>query len=473
MANKDIALIAHLMRRAGFGAPREELETRISKGYEKTVEELLDPDAHGIPSISEAEILRYMPSLVRGLGPPIFAQGNWMYRMLNTPRPLEEKMVLFWHQVFATGASKVDNSRCMTLQISMFRRCGMGNYRDLLLEVAKDPTMLFWLDNNENHKHAPNENWGRELLELFSMGQGNYTEKDVFECSRAFTGWSIAYPIPRAGYGSTPWYFEYRPEDHDDGEKEFLSHRGRFNGEDIINIIVQQPATAQFIARHLYNFFVADEVQVPSWRDVPPKDPEAVGILADAFVSSGYDIRSTLKVLFTSDFFKDEGTWYSKVKSPAEVVVGTMRLVGDYQGPKPGICALGQTPGYMGQDILDPPSVEGWHTGQEWIDSGALLQRVNFVADRVNDTTLLGVKAIVDRLSTMESMTAAEFVDGCLDLMGPVRVFDETRKELIAQIGGPSVEVQSGGTEDEHAAFAQQVSIMLQLIASTREYQFA
>ena len=282
MANKDIALIAHLMRRAGFGAPREELETRISKGYEKNVEELLDPDAHGIPSISEAEILRYMPSLVRGLGPPIFAQGNWMYRMLNTPRPLEEKMVLFWHQVFATGASKVDNSRCMTLQISMFRRCGMGNYRDLLLEVAKDPTMLFWLDNNENHKHAPNENWGRELLELFSMGQGNYTEKDVFECSRAFTGWSIAYPIPRAAYGSTPWYFEYRPEDHDDGEKEFLSHRGRFNGEDIINIIVQQPATAQFIARHLYNFFVADEVQVPSWRDVPPKDPEAVGILADA-----------------------------------------------------------------------------------------------------------------------------------------------------------------------------------------------
>ena len=197
MADKDIGLMAHLMRRAGFGAPREELEARATKGYNASVEELLDPETHGIPPISESIILRYVPSLVRGLGPPIFAQGNWMYYMLNTPRPLEEKMVLFWHHVFATGASKVDNSRCMTLQVAMFRRCAMGNYRDLLLELAKNPAMIFWLDNNENHKDAPNENWGRELLELFSMGQGNYTEKDVFECSRAFTGWSIAYPLPR------------------------------------------------------------------------------------------------------------------------------------------------------------------------------------------------------------------------------------------------------------------------------------
>ena len=473
MADKDIELIAHLMRRAGFGAPREELETRISKGYETTVEELLNPETHGIPPVNEPIMVRYWPALLQGAADPMPAQGNWMYRMLNTQRPLEEKVALLWHQVFATGTSKLDHSHIMTLQIALFRRNGMGSYRDLLVHLAKDPAMIFWLDNNENHKGAPNENWGRELLELFSMGQGNYTEKDVFECSRAFTGWTIEYPLPRVPYGRYPWSFEYRPEDHDDGEKEFLGHQGPFNGEDIIDIIVRQPATAQFIARHLYNFFVADEVQVPSWNDVPPKDPEAIGILADAFVSSGYDVRSTLRVLFNSDFFKDESVWYGKVKSPAEVVVGTMRMVGNFQSPKPGIMAIGKAPGYMGQDLLEPPSVEGWHTGQEWIDSGALLERVNFVAHRLGDTSLPGVKAIVDRLGAKESMSSSELVDACLDLVGPMKVSDETRKELIAHIGGPSVEVRRGETEEERETFVHQVGAVLQLIGSTREYQFA
>ena len=253
----------------------------------------------------------------------------------------------------------------------------------------------------------------------------------------------------------------------------FLGHRGPFNGEDIIDIIVREPATAQFIARHLYNFFVADEVQVPSWKDIPPKDPGAIGILADAFVSSGYDVRSTLRVLFNSDFFKDESVWYAKVKSPAELVVGTMRLVGDFQSPKPGIMAIGKAPGYMGQDLLEPPSVEGWHTGQEWIDSGALLERVNFVADKVGDTSLPGVKAIIDRLGAKESISSSELVDGCLDLVGPVKVSEGTRKELIAHLGGSGVDVRRGETEEEGVSFGHQVGAVLQLIGSTREYQFS
>ena len=152
--------------------------------------------------------------------------------------------------------------------------------------------MIFLVDNNENHKGAPNENWGRELLELFSMGQGNYTEQDVKECSRAFTGWTIAAKIPRLPYGRYPWSFEYLPQDHDEGEKTFLGQRGRFNGEDIIDIVVRQPATARFVARHLYNFFVADEVQVPSWLDVAPRDPVAINMLGETFISSGYDMRT-------------------------------------------------------------------------------------------------------------------------------------------------------------------------------------
>ena len=167
--------------------------------------------------------------------------------------------------MFATGNSKVDNYDQLLEQIDLFRKQGMGNYRDLLLTIAKNPTMIFWLDNNQNHGTAVNENWGRELLELFSLGAGNYTEVDVREASRAFTGWTFETKIPRLPYGRFPWKFEYRPEDHDDGEKTFLGHKGNFNGEDIIDIIVQQPACAKFICRHLYNFFVADEPQVPAW----------------------------------------------------------------------------------------------------------------------------------------------------------------------------------------------------------------
>ena len=471
MADKDIALIAHLMRRAGFGATRDELESRLTKGYEATVDELVYPEEHGIPPIDEGMIFRHNPGFEIPGGNPTNGQAQWMYRLINSPRPLEEKMVLFWHHVFATGNSKVDNCDQLLAQIDMFRKRGMGNYRDLLIHLARDPAMIFWLDNNENHKHAPNENWGRELLELFSMGQGNYTEQDVKECSRAFTGWTIAAKIPRLPYGRYPWSFEYLPQDHDDGEKTFLGHRGRFNGEDIVDIVVRQPATARFVARHLYNFFVADEVQVPSWLDVAPRDPVAINMLGETFISSGYDMRSTLRMLFNSDFFKDESVWYAKVKSPAEVVAGTMRLVQDHVSPKPGMAPIGLEANYQGQALMDPPSVEGWHTGQEWIDSGSLLRRINFVANRVGDTSLPGVKSIIRRLSAQESLTPTEFVDSCIDLLGPARVDDDTRSELIVHVeaGGP---VRRGATEEDHAAFGQRVGEVLQLIASTREYQF-
>ena len=394
-----------------------------------------------------------------------------MYRLINTPRPLEEKMALFWHHVFATGHSKIDNCNQIQAQIAMFRRHGMGNYRELLVRLAKDPAMIFWLDNNENHKDTPNENWGRELLELFSMGQGNYTEQDVKECSRAFTGWTIAPKLPRMPYLRHLWEFEYLPHDHDDGEKVFLGRRGRFNGEDIIDIVVRQPATARFMARHLYNFFVADEVQVPSWLQQAPRDPAAVNRIAETFVSSDYDMRATLHMIFNSDFFKHRSVWYAKVKSPAEVIAGTMRLVQDHTSPKPGIGLIGMETAYQGQSLLDPPSVEGWHTGQEWLDTGALVRRINFVADRVGDVSLPGVKAIVQRLSAKDNLSVQDFVDGCVDLMGPAQIDDDTRRELIVHVeaGGPVVR---GDSEDERSAFARRVGEMLRLIASTPEYQF-
>jgi hypothetical protein len=470
MANReDIALMAHLMRRAGFGASRAELEARVARGYEATVEELAEAEKHGIPENDVDLLFRHMPGTVLPGGVPFQGQGNYMWQMINTQRPLQEKVALFWHQLFATGNSKVDNCDQVLTQIDMFRRHGMGSYRDLLLELAKNPAMIFWLDNNANHKDQPNENWGRELLELFSMGVGNYTEQDVFECSRAFTGWTIAAKIPRLPLGRFPWEFEYKPEDHDEGEKVFLGHRGNFNGDDIINIIVRQPATARFIARHLYNFFVADEAQVPAWQHTPPRDPAALNIIGDAFVSSGYQMRDTLRVLFNSDFFKS--AHFAKVKSPAEVVVGTMNLVGDFKGyPKPGLMELGMEPTNMGQSLLDPPSVEGWHTGAEWIDSGSLVRRINFVADRVGDIRLPGVQDLVHRVRAQGTIAPEQLVECCLDLMGPTQVGEVTHQELVlqAQAGG---KVRWDGEESKTRS-TRRVLEMLQLIASSREYQF-
>ena len=463
----DIALMAHLMRRAGFGAGRDELEARVAKGYEATVEELLHPETQ--PAVDMYTLLRYQPASLLPGGQPPMGNVNFMYHLVNTKRPLEEKMALFWHHVFATGNSKVDNYDQLLEQIGLFRQQGMGNYRDLLLTIARNPTMIFWLDNNQNHGTAVNENWGRELLELFSMGVGAYTEKDVREASRAFTGWTFETKIPRLPYGRFPWKFEYRPEDHDDGEKEFLGHRGRFNGEDIIDIVVEQPACARFVCRHLYNFFVADEAQVPAWSIEPPRDQKAIDTMTAAFRQSRFDIRSVLRVLFNSSFFKEAR--FKHLKSPAEVVVGSLRFVGGYELPRPGYGDLSMQPAYMGQDLLNPPSVEGWHTGPEWINSGSLMARINFVAGLVGDPSLPGVRAIIDRLKAKGTLSPEQLVDGCLDLLGPVEVSPETRQELTAQAKEWG---ETGWASEKSAKTAdKRVGEMLQLIVATREYQFA
>src|SRR5499433_1609547 len=463
----DIELMAHLMRRAGFGAGRDELEARAAKGYEATVEELLHPETQ--PAVDMYTLLRYQPASLLPGGQPPMGNVNFMYHLVNTKRPLEEKMALFWHHVFATGNSKVDNYDQLLEQIALFRQQGMGSYRDLLVSMARNPTMIFWLDNNENHGTAVNENWGRELLELFSMGVGAYTEKDVREASRAFTGWTFETKIPRLPLGRFYWSFMYKPEDHDDGEKTFLGHRGRFNGEDIIDIVVQQPATARFLARHLYNFFVADEPQVPSWNITPPRDPEAIETLVQAYTESHYDIRSVLRVLFRSDFFKQAR--FARVKSPAELVIGTVRLAGSFAAPRLGFQDLAWECNYQGQELLNPPSVESWHTGQEWIDGGALVRRVNFAAKFLGDASLPGIRAIVDGLRARGTLSPAEFVDGCLDLLGPLEVSEQTHQELLAQAEEDGDLRWS--TEQESRASTQRVGVMLALIGAAREYQFA
>ncbi len=468
MATKDIALMAHLMRRAGFGAPFQELETRAAKGYEATIEELLNPDSQ--PDLERDIMMRYKTEWVSQAGLE-GQQEEWTYTMINSKRPLQEKIALFWHGILVTGHAKCEYPRQQQKELDMFRTVGMGNFRDLLQGLAKDPAMVFYLDNCMSHNGAINENWGRELLELFSLGVGmdgkeNYSEDDVKEAARAFTGWTVTNSIPRYPYGKYEASFMYDPGDHDDEEKTFLGETGNLNGEDIVDILVKQPGTARFVSRHLYNFFVADEPQVPAWKDTPPRDPEAIKMLEEEYYRSNYNIGSMLRLLFNSDFFKN--SQFEKVKSPAETVVGTMRLVGDHTTPKLGLNALTLTIRYMGQDLLNPPTVEGWHTGKEWIDSGTLVERINFTADQVGNTSLPGIRDIIGRLKSEGATLSAErLVDGCLDMLGAYEVTTETRTQLVdlAQSEG---EVRTGAPE-----FDDRVGQMLQSIVATTEYLFA
>ena len=472
MSNQDFALLAHLMRRAGFGATRDELEAYAAQGYTATVDELLNP---GDPEVMPDDIIRRYHVDQSELRQLDGAGANWLYRMITTKCPLEEKIALFWHGLFATGYSKLNQARALLNQIDMFRNHGLGRFDNLLVELSKDPAMLLWLDNTDNHNGAINENYGRELLELFSMGIGNYTEDDIKECSRAFTGWTLGnaeYMAVRASkdsiwpYSRIAWHFQFRDWDHDDGEKTFLGETGNFNGEDIIGIIARQQATARFVCTRLFQFFAADEVDGDS--------EQVIEAMMQSYFDSGYEIRAVLRTLFLSDYFTSEEARYARVKGPVELLVGAIRQAGSYRSPTLGVHQLAYQGFFMGQGLLQPPSVEGWHEGMEWIDSGSLVERVNFVAQELSSLDKPGVRAIINRLAGENggTLTPEQLVDQCLDLLGPVAVEDDTRTALVdfAAAGGGALNL-SGHQPGDDAE--QRVSNVLRVIASTREYQLA
>ena len=471
MGNIDLELMAHLLRRAGFGATRDELESYLEKGYEATVEELLNPvDTQVMPYdlIRRYHVDHAEARLQDSVG------ATWMYRLVTTNAPLEEKITLFWHGLFATSDRKNFQAKTQESQLDMFRRRGLGSFRTLLVELSRDPSMLFYLDNNDNHKGAINENFGRELLELFSMGVGNYTEDDIKGASRAFTGWTLenaAYMALRTNkasiwpYSKIAWQFHYDPDDHDDGEKTFLGETGNFNGEDIVDIIVKQPATARFVCKRLYQFFVSEKVG--------DSGEELIDTLGETYFDSEYEIAAVLRTLFNSGHFKSDEVRFAQVKSPAELVIGTLRLCEALRWPSLEVRAATLVAGYMGQKLLDPPSVEGWHEGEEWINSGALVERVNFASKYLADIEQPGVRAIIDRLAAMDSgvLTPEQLVDGCLDLVGPITVDEETRSVLIASVAERgNVDLSAG---DDGNGARPRVGEVLRLIASSREYQLA
>ncbi len=281
----------------------------------------------------------------------------WANRMLTSPRPLEEKMALFWHGHFATNEDKVRDYRKMLNQLDLFQTRGLGNFRTLLIGVAQDPAMLAFLDAGVNVKGAPNENFAREIMELFTMGVGHYSERDIREAARAFTGWNyegVAFHIDAAK--------------HDGGPKEVLGRRGNYDGVQVIDLILDQPATPQFLATKLYRHFVRDDV-----------DPAVAAELGRRLKAGNYDIAPFLEMLFLShDFYAPESV-ATRIKSPVELVVSTYRKLG--LAEIPGVPDFNETTAALGQRLMHPPTVAGWAQGRSWITPGLLLERGNFALD--------------------------------------------------------------------------------------------
>ncbi|MBN9511629.1 MAG: DUF1800 domain-containing protein [Alphaproteobacteria bacterium] len=283
----------------------------------------------------------------------------WADRMVATNRPLEEKMALFWHGHFATGSDKVRDYRKMLGQLALFQRLATGNFRDLLVGVAQDPAMLVFLDAGQNVKRAPNENFGREVMELFTMGVGNYTEQDIREGARAFTGWGddgLAFRVDKAKF--------------DDGEKTFLGRTGRFDGVQILDIILEQEVTATFIAGKLYRFLVRE--------DLSPAFQQRLGALLR---QHDYEIAPFLRTIFLSRDFYSAGSVGTHIKGPVELIVSTYRRLG--LATLPGVPDFNAASGALGQVLLNPPTVAGWAQGRAWITPGSLLARGNFARDVV------------------------------------------------------------------------------------------
>ncbi|HWC91187.1 MAG TPA: DUF1800 domain-containing protein, partial [Pirellulales bacterium] len=340
----DARAAAHLLRRAGFGASPVEIAKAVNDGLEATVDGLFDPAAD-----EEAEFARTFEAVQAGfinLDDVSYVQAWWLYRMLRTRVPLKEKLTLFWHGHFATSYLKVDDAYLMHRQIQMLRERGAGSFRDLVLAVAKDPAMLVYLDGESSGKEHPNENFARELMELFTCGIGHYGEQDVLEAARAFTGWHR---------------FAFNADEHDAGRKQFLGLSGRFDGTDIVDILMQQPATPRWIAGKLLKFFASPE---------PAADvlDEAAGLLD----RTQMNVKWFLRELFLSEYFFSQACYRQQITSPAEYIVGTIRTLGAHVSGTNLLTPM-ET---MGQALLMPPNVKGWDGQRKWINSSTWIARL-------------------------------------------------------------------------------------------------
>jgi len=370
----NAAMARHLLNRAGFGGPSERLSHLAALTPEKAVSYFVDYEKHPA-STSEPDFLvplrhpdeikkeyeglsiderRKKANEIQQAEREAIQQLKawWIERMLKTERPLEEKLTLFWHGHFATSAQKVRNSYHTHGLYKVLQNQAAGNFKQLTIDVGQSPSMLRYLDNNRSTKKQPNENWARELMELFTLGQGQYSENDIKESARAFTGWTSDYQK-----------FTYRFEYHDTGPKTFMGKTGAFDGWDIINIVFDQPAASTFIADKLWRFFAYDD-----------PEPEIVAALAQTLRENNFELRPMLRQMFMAQAFYSEKAIARQVKSPAQFVV---QLAFDMRYDNPPYAAMARATQSLGQDLFYPPNVKGWDGNLAWVNANAMLIRYN------------------------------------------------------------------------------------------------
>ena len=399
---------AHLLERAGFGGTPDEIARLAAMSPRQAVDYLVDYepiDTSHLPPFDESDIYpngyKYEhitkvagEALATGMAYGVKATQDgalpqqpgvteyytlmwsdfleiaraaqwWAERMVITPRPFQERMTLFWHDHFATSQEKVHRHRMMLDQIDVFRAHANGNFGELLVKIAQDPAMLIWLDNKDNVKGSPNENFAREIMELFTMGEGRgYTEADIREVARAFTGWTLTEDkTTEPGQGE----FIDDPSLHDEGEKTFLGETGRFNGYDAVRIILEQPESAAYLAEKIYRYFVSETPEA-----------ETLTALAATLREGNYEVRPLMKKIFLSRDFYSRHAVGTQIKSPVQLIVSTYRKLG--LSEVPGIPDFDETTAALNQSLLMPPNVAGWAGGKTWINPATLLARGNFVS---------------------------------------------------------------------------------------------
>src|SRR5437588_3530275 len=356
--------VSHLLRRAGFGATPGELDRYATMGTTAATTALLD-----YQKVSNAALDTKLPIIdFSGARPAASAgaiQGWWLQRMTETARPLEEKMTLFWHGLLTSGLDKAGPAQVFT-QNALFRSMALGNFDDLLKAVSQEPAMMVYLDTETNRKGKPNENYARELMELFTTGIGHYTETDVRESARASTGWTLT--------GGKQLRFTtdsaFNPRFFDNGQKTFMGKTGNFTGDDIVEMLVPLRATAERLSTRLFSFFAYAN-----------PEPEIVRHLADTFQSKRYNVGAVVQEIFGLDAFYSDKAYRALVKSPAELVAQSLRTTG---ADARSFIAAAAAMAPMGQMLFYPPNVAGWPAGASWVNSSTLLNRINFVNAAAN-----------------------------------------------------------------------------------------
>jgi uncharacterized protein (DUF1800 family) len=420
----------HLLWRAAFG-PMAENVNQLQEVSQKDLYKLLEktssksPDTLNVANnlfdglVKGVQDLGQMQKLDKDQKKALRKQSvedlknlnlTWLGQMINSEAQLREKMSLFWHGHFAC---RVINIFFQQQLLNTIRENALGNFGDLLSEVSKSPSMLSFLNNQQNKKQHPNENFAREVMELFTMGRGNYTEEDVKEGARAFTGWGF----------NLKGEFINRPFLHDNGKKTFLGKTGNFDGDDIINILLEQKQTAKFITQKIYRYFVNENV-----------DNEKVEALSALFYQSNYDIKKLLEEIYKSQWFYDEKNIGTKIKSPVELLVGIRRLL-PMELDKPEVQLLFERA--LGQILFYPPNVAGWPGGKNWIDSSTLMLRLRIPQILTNaDDFVIKPKDDDDTMMGMEGVDAkpkARQVNVTVDWDAVTKVFDKTSKENLLQ----------------------------------------